>query len=134
MLSDQLCQLWVASADLLKDWLEHLWLLLDDLAELLELGVITEEIKVAKSTSACSGCCCSSGSEKISCSSTSGCTAASCTSLSCGLEKIDWLLTTFSTCGSRRSGGRRTPSLTTSSGCGLSLFLLQTFWDALKRN
>jgi hypothetical protein len=31
----------VTGTELLKNWLQHLWLLLDDLAELLELGVVS---------------------------------------------------------------------------------------------
>jgi hypothetical protein len=40
-------ELGVARADLLKDRFEHMWLRLDDRAQLLELGVVAEEIKVA---------------------------------------------------------------------------------------
>jgi hypothetical protein len=124
MLSDQLCQLWVTSADLLEDRLEHLGLLLHDLAELLELGVVAEEVEVAQSTTGC--CCCgscSSCSEEISCSSTSGCTASSSTGCGCGLEKIDGFFTTFTTFRSKCSGGWRC-GLSTSRRGSLSLFLL----------
>lgn len=47
VLGNQLSQLRVASAKLLQDGLEHLWLLLDHLAELLELRVVPEELQVA---------------------------------------------------------------------------------------
>lgn len=43
MLSNQLGQLWVASTDLLKDWLKHLRLLLYNLSQLLELWIVTQE-------------------------------------------------------------------------------------------
>jgi hypothetical protein len=38
-------ELRVASGDLLKNGLKHLWLLLNDLAQLLELRVVAQEIK-----------------------------------------------------------------------------------------
>lgn len=41
VLPDQLRQLRVARADLLKDWFEHVGLCLDDRAQLLELRVVT---------------------------------------------------------------------------------------------
>jgi hypothetical protein len=44
-----LCELWVAGTDLLEDWLEHLRLLLDDLSQLLELWVISQEVEIATS-------------------------------------------------------------------------------------
>ncbi len=47
VLGDQLGKLRVASAQLLQDRLEHLGLLLDNLAELLELGVVPQEVEVA---------------------------------------------------------------------------------------
>ncbi len=48
ILGDQLGQLGVTRAELLKDGLEHLRLLLDYLAQLLELGVGSKEVKVAE--------------------------------------------------------------------------------------
>jgi hypothetical protein len=123
MLSDQLRQLWVTSAHLLEDRFEHLGLLLHDLAKLLELGVVAEEVEVTQSTTGCSCGYCSSCSKDISCSSTSGCTASSSTSCGCGLEQIDGLFTTLTTFGSRRSGGWRC-GLATSCWGRLSLFLL----------
>jgi hypothetical protein len=47
VLGDELRKLRVAGAQLLQNGLEHLWLLLHDLAELLELGVVSEELEVA---------------------------------------------------------------------------------------
>jgi hypothetical protein len=47
MLADQLGELGVASANLLQDWLEHLWLLLDNLSQLLELRVISEKVEIS---------------------------------------------------------------------------------------
>jgi hypothetical protein len=45
---NQLRQLRVASAELLQDRLQHLRLLLNNLAELLKLGVVSEEVEVAQ--------------------------------------------------------------------------------------
>jgi hypothetical protein len=132
VLSDQLCQLWVTSAYLLEDGLEHLGLLLHDLTKLLELGIVTEEIEVAKSTTGCGCCCsCSSRSEEISCSTASTCSTSSTGCGCCLLEKVDWFLSAFTTFASWRSGGWGS-GLTASSWSRLSLFLLKSFWDALK--
>lgn len=45
---NQICQLWVTSCDLLKDSLEHCWVLLYDLAKLLELRVVAQKLQVAQ--------------------------------------------------------------------------------------
>jgi hypothetical protein len=47
ILPDQCSKLWVPSADLLQDRFEHLRLLLHNLTQLLELRIISEEIKIA---------------------------------------------------------------------------------------
>ena len=49
--ADQLCQLWVTSSNTLQDWLEHLWLLLNDLSQLLKLWVVAKPIQVTKTSS-----------------------------------------------------------------------------------
>lgn len=49
---DKLSQLGVASAELLQDRLQHLGLLLNNLSELLELSVVSEEVEVAQITTA----------------------------------------------------------------------------------
>jgi hypothetical protein len=68
---------------------------LDDLAELLELGVISEEVKISQSTSSSRTCTSqqitsggggSSSSSSSSSSTTS--TSSALTSLSCSLEQI----------------------------------------------
>lgn len=51
VLGDQLGKLGVASPELLQNRLQHLRLLLDDLAQLLELGVVAKEVEVAKALS-----------------------------------------------------------------------------------
>jgi hypothetical protein len=89
MLTDQSSQLWVTSSNLLKDWLKHLRILLNDLAELLKLRVVSEEVEIAQSSTG-STCTCSCSS-----SSTTS-TASSLCSLSSLLEKIYRLITTFS--------------------------------------
>lgn len=55
VLPDQLRQLRVARADLLKDRFEHVGLCLDDRAQLLELGVVTKEIKITQPSRSGSG-------------------------------------------------------------------------------
>lgn len=62
VLRNKLGQLGVTSTELLQDRLEHLGLLLDNLAELLELGIVAEEVEVTKTlASARTTCCCRSG-------------------------------------------------------------------------
>ena len=101
MLTNQSSQLWVTSSNLLQDGLEHLRILLDDLSQLLELRVISEEIEVAKSCAGGTACtCASSGSSKQVSSSTCSSTTTGTTSLSSLgglLEEVDGLITTFST-------------------------------------
>lgn len=48
VLGDELSELGVAGAQLGENRLEHLRLLLDNLAQLLELGVVTKEVEVSK--------------------------------------------------------------------------------------
>ena len=58
--SNQLGQLRIAGSKLLKDWLEHLRLLLNNLAELLELSIVSQKVEVtqiATLSSSCSSCC-----------------------------------------------------------------------------
>lgn len=57
VLGYQLGELGVACTKLLQDRLQHLRLLLDDLAKLLELGVVSQEVQVAESlpASSCGG-------------------------------------------------------------------------------
>src|SRR3569833_1162964 len=55
VLGDQLRQLRVASTKLLQDRLQHLGLLLHTLAELLELGVMSQEVEVAQAGLAAGG-------------------------------------------------------------------------------
>lgn len=135
MLTNQSSQLWVTSSNLLQDRLEHLRILLDDLSQLLELRVISEEIEVAKSSAGGASCACtsSSSSKQVSRSTYSGTTTGttSLSSLGSLLEEVDGLITTFSAwiwggnCGSCGGG-----SSSGSSG-GLSLFLLEVLGDAL---
>lgn len=86
VLSYQLGKLRVASAKLLQDRLEHLGLLLDNLAKLLELGVVSQEVQVAESLSA--GSCGSDGGSSSRSSTGAGPTgtspASTTSSLLCG--------------------------------------------------
>ena len=134
MLSDQLSQLWVSSANLLKDRLEHLRLLLDDLSELLELGIVSEEIKIAQSTSCGSSTCPSPSSTKKIASSTassSRTTSSASASLSCCFKKIYRLITSFGATFSSNIRGSRCWGCSLSSWSGLSLLLLEILRDAL---
>lgn len=47
MLSNESSQLWISSTDLLQDRLEHLGILLNNLSELLELWVVSQEIEIS---------------------------------------------------------------------------------------
>jgi hypothetical protein len=51
---NQLSELGVAGAELLQNGLQHLWLLLDDLSELLKLSVTAQEVEVTKTLSSLS--------------------------------------------------------------------------------
>jgi hypothetical protein len=119
ILTNELCNLRVTSGDLLKDGFQHLRLLLDQLAELLKMRVIPQEVEIGQSFP-------SSGSTGTS-STTS---ALSSASLSSGFKQIHWLITT----------GRRGSTLTGRSGrgrggggCGslLLLLLLDVVRDSL---
>ena len=97
ILADELCDLGVTSSNLLKDGLQHLRLSLNELAKLLELGVVSKELQrittcTKSSFSTLSGLSCAGGS-----------TTTALTSLSCGLEQIDTLC--FTTSRLRSSGG-----------------------------
>lgn len=70
---NQLCQLRVASTELLQDRLQHLRLLLNNLAELLKLCIAAQEIEVTESTlGACTGCSSTTGSTTRATSSSGG--------------------------------------------------------------
>lgn len=94
VLGDELGELRVAGAELLQYRLEHLRLLLHDLAELLELRVLAEEVEVAEarlaSLAGAGGC---HGGGDVTVSSTPA--TASCTTASglCGeVEQVDALV------------------------------------------
>ena len=105
---NQLGQLWVASSDLLQNGFKHLWLLLYDLSQLLELWIVTQEIQ----TIAAQGCTGASrsctGASRASCPST---TSPTLSGLSSSLEQIYRLFASRGTRGSTRvtssSRGRR---------------------------
>ena len=48
VITDELSQLGVSGAKLLEDGLQHLGLLLDNLPQLLELSVVSEEVEIAE--------------------------------------------------------------------------------------
>jgi hypothetical protein len=96
VLGDDLGQLRATCGDLLQDWLKHAWLLLDDLAKLLELWVVAKEVEVSGTSSASS----TRGTSAKGCSQTTGSSGTSTTSRTSStgsrslLEKVDWLITT----------------------------------------
>lgn len=69
VLRDQLCQLRIASAQLCKNGFQHRRLLLDDLTQLLKLGVMSQKIEVAESLLALALALAGSGSGSYSGSS-----------------------------------------------------------------
>jgi hypothetical protein len=138
ILGNELGQLRVARSELLQDRLQHLGLLLDNLAELLELWVVSQEVQVTESlpASCCGG---HSGSRSRSRSSTTSSSNAGTTGttspLLCGqVEKVHTVITASGSWGGGRGSGR-------SSGRGRGrgwlggwrgmVLLLQVFWDSL---
>lgn len=106
VLSDELRKLRVTGANLLQNRLEHLRLVLDDLAQLLELRVVSKKVQVAQPTSStfctrcgrscrpCPGTCAQTGPTTGSCPRR---TSASSTPTRLGgsFEKIDRLIATI---------------------------------------
>ena len=107
----------------MQDGLEHLRLLLHDLAELLELGVIPKEIEVpeARGPRGCSGSGRSSGRTRVT-----PAPAAAATLLGREVEEIDVALITTSTGRLSRAAGR-----CRGSGGRSAPLLLNVFGDAL---
>lgn len=126
---NELSKLRVAGAKLLEDGLEHLWLLLDNLAELLELGVMSQEVEVTQVTTlAGSSRSSSRGGGLVATASSPTRTA----SLSSEIEQVDIATLIGTTVGSRLSGR----GLSSRGGMVLLLllllFLLDVFGDSLK--
>lgn len=112
ILTNELRDLGVSSGDLLKDGLEHLWLLLDQLTKLLEVGIIAKKFET----------------REFSATSTSSSSSSSllATSLSGSLEQVDRFVVTSG----RSAFG--SSSLGCASGSGLLLlFLLNVLGDTL---
>lgn len=101
VLRDELGKLWVASAELCEDRLQHLRLLLDDLAQLLELGIVTQEIEVAQALLTAGGSSCD-GSSRIRLSTTRTSTGSRALSGS-EVKEVDWTIVTTG----RWGGGSR---------------------------
>jgi hypothetical protein len=101
-------------------------LLLDDLAKLLELRIMSEEIQVAEISTALSCCCGCGGSRSITATISSTTTA---TSLSSKIKKIDTsiIIAAF-------VGGRRGLAWCRCGGLASLLFLLDAFGDTLFRS
>lgn len=119
VLTDELCNLGVPSGDLLKDGFQHLWLLLDQLAELLKVRIIPQEVEVGQSFPS---------SDSTGTSSTTS--TLSSAGLGSGFKQIHWLITAGRR-GSTLSGrGGRAGSR---GGCSslLLLLLLDVVGDSL---
>lgn len=124
---NQLGQLGVSGTKLLQDGLEHLRLLLNNLAELLKLGVVPEEIQVTKITAlACRGGC------RCRCRSAAAATSGRTTAALLGrqIEQVDAsvVVTAMSRCRLRRCAASRG-----GRGATLLLFLLDIVGDTLGR-
>jgi hypothetical protein len=79
ILGDDLRELRIASGNLLQDRLKHLWLLLDNLSQLLERWVVAQEVEVG-------GIACSGALRPSAPSSSTRPCAPSCSSLCSRLE------------------------------------------------
>lgn len=120
---NELCKKGVTRTELFEDGLEHLGLLLDDLAKLLELWVVSEEVEVPKTLWRAS----------CRCSLTSAARGRSTTALLSG-SKIKEVHTAFVTATCLRGGsgfGRRGGSC---RGRRSASFLCEAFGDTLYRN
>ena len=101
VLGDQLGELGVSGTQLLENGLEHLRLLLDDLAKLLELGIISKEIQVSKipggATTTGSNCSGGGGGTRTGvCASSATSTTTSTTTLALLSRKIEQIdISTF---------------------------------------
>lgn len=109
VLCDHLGELRVTSSELLQDRLQHLGLFLYELTHLLELGVVTEEIEVAETSSLSTS----------SLSTTTGTTSTSAVAdLGSKIEKVDLvvIVTAGSSGGSGLGGGGSSSGSTSRSG------------------
>lgn len=134
IVSDHLGELRVAGAKLLKNRLEHLRLLLDDLAELLELSIVTQEVQVAKATTtlgSSGGSQAGSGAGASSGGSTSTTGTAATPLLSSKIEQVDVIVVATITASGLGRGRSRSRSLGSSLGLDLLLALLLFLLDAV---
>lgn len=128
VVGDQLSKLGVAGTELLENRLQHLGLLLDDLTELLELSVVSEEVQVAEATLGGGSGSCSGGGLGVAgggATSTTAATTTTTTRLGSKIEEVDVAVITAGGRTTGRLSGRR------SSGLSLCLLLLDVFGDAL---
>lgn len=130
VLSNELCNLRVASSDLLENGLEHLRLLLNKLAQLLEVAVVPQEVEIWESFT-------SAGTCTRSCTST-GARTPTVSCLRSGLEQVDRFTFATGSSGSRWcrwcgfAGGRGRGSGSSGSSFSLALFLLDVVRNTLK--
>lgn len=127
VLSNQLGNLRVTRSDLLKDRLQHLGLLLDQLTKLLKVGVVTEEIQAGKTFTR----------TRTSSSPTGTSATSSTTFLAAGLsrclEEVDGFVAASSgACGTSRGRGLGGGSGGSGGLLLLLLLLLLLFLDVLR--
>lgn len=128
VLGNQLSELGVAGTELLQDRLEHLGLLLDNLAKLLELCVVPEELQVAHAS--LPGGSSRSGSSGGSTATKRVSTAATATLLSGEVEQVHATLV-LTTSGGRGGRDRSATSGRLSSRSRGALLLLDVVGDTL---
>jgi hypothetical protein len=112
ILSNKRGDLGIPGGDLLQDWLKHVGLLLDELTELLEVGVAAEELEAGGVTTSSS-----SGTG----TSTAGTTATTIAGLSCSFKQVQRLF----------AAGRSRSISSRSRCCGFLLLLLLLFLDVI---
>lgn len=134
-MANELCNLGVTSCDLLEDGLKHLGLLLNKLAQLLEMGVAPKKFEIRECFSTC-GSSTGTGTGTGSTSTTGG-SARTPTFITClrsGFEQVDRFI--FATSSGGRRGGSRgfagSGVLGSGGSLGLLLFLLNVFRDTLR--
>lgn len=103
VLCDQLSKVRIASPKLLQNGLQHLRLLLNDLAKLLKLSIIAKEVEVAKTLAASSSGSHSGSSRSWSSTATSTAAGASTALLRSKVEEVD--IAIIVTSGSRSGSG-----------------------------
>jgi len=123
-LGDELRKLGVASTELLKNRLEHAGLLLDDLTKLLELGIVSQEIQVAKITvSLTTSCGGSRGRYSTGAGTGTRASTGASLSLSGKIEQVDCVALITASLGGHSAGNRGRSGVGVRCGSSLALRL-----------